>query len=159
MAVRRVSQSELKRSLRSRIMAAVSSKGTAPERMVRSVVRKAGFRFRCNDPKLLGRPDIVFKRERAVLFVHGCYWHAHNCRWGKSPRSNVQFWATKRSRNKLRDRQVVRKLRSQGWRVLTIWSCQTRDAHLLLRRIEEFVRAKPQSTWLRQGRPITRNEV
>ncbi|MDX2277646.1 MAG: very short patch repair endonuclease [Hyphomonadaceae bacterium] len=108
---------------RSKAMAAVRGKDTSPERYVRSSLHAAGFRFRLHRRDLPGRPDIVLKRFRTAVFVHGCFWHGHDCPKGKRPVSNVAFWNAKLERNAERDRAAVAALGEAGWRVHVLWEC------------------------------------
>jgi DNA mismatch endonuclease, patch repair protein len=113
------------RVTRSRNMAAIRGMNTTPELVVRKWLHREGFRYVLHDRRLPGRPDIVFPRYRAVLFVHGCFWHQHRgCRYATTPASNAEFWAAKLSANARRDRQVRTQLHRLGWRVLTIWECE-----------------------------------
>lgn len=117
---------------RSRNMAAIRNKGTVPELKVRKALHSAGLRYRLNRMDLPGRPDIVMAKHRTVVFVHGCFWHMHNCSWGKTvPATNADFWARKRLGNVARDRRNATALRAEGWRVYTIWECQTRNQETL----------------------------
>jgi DNA mismatch endonuclease (patch repair protein) len=125
---------------RSRTMRAVRTKGTAPELLVRSLVHRLGYRFSLHRKDLIGTPDIVLPARNCVMFVHGCYWHGHKCARGKPSASNIEFWQRKISNNKLRDRKSVRTLREEGWRVLTIWQCETKDRHRLQQTILRFLR-------------------
>jgi len=107
-------------------MSNVRSEGTKPERAVRSLLHRMGYRFRLNRKDLPGKPDIVLPSRKIAIFVHGCFWHEHTCKKGKTkPSSNRKFWFDKIKKNKLRDRSNVRKLRALGWKVLMIWECQT----------------------------------
>lgn len=119
-------------------MAAIRGKDTKPELIVRSIAHRLGFRFRLHATDLPGKPDLVFRSRHAVVFVHGCYWHAHTCKRGRStPATNAAFWRTKRSVNRARDRRARAALRRAGWRVLIVWECQTRNAEqtaMILRR-------------------------
>lgn len=117
--------------LRSRIMRAIRSKGTKPELTVERWLRSARYRPRLHQTGLPGSPDLVLPRIKTVIFVHGCFWHGHACRrGGRAPATNVEYWANKLARNKLRDASSVRKLRRLGWRVITVWECQTaNDRH------------------------------
>ncbi len=108
---------------RSWIMSRVRSKDTSPELFVRSVLHRAGFRFRLHRRDLPGNPDLVLPKHRSVVFVHGCFWHKHDCKAFRWPKSNVEFWRNKIERNVERDRQSKKKLRGMGWRVHTIWAC------------------------------------
>lgn len=129
---------------RSRIMAAVKSSGTTPESIVVEVVRSLRFRPRLNVRELPGSPDLVFPRRHAVIFVHGCFWHRHRCASGESlPAANREFWRAKFARNTRRDAAASKALRAAGWRVLTVWECQTKPTRRrqLTRRIAAFLRA------------------
>ena len=128
------------KSERSRVMAAVRSKDTTPEMLVRRLVHRMGFRFRVHRRDLPGTPDIVLPRLRKVINVHGCFWHMHKCqRRRKPPVNHAEYWQAKRERNVARDRRNGRKLRSMGWRVLTVWECQTRDVAGLAKRLAAFL--------------------
>jgi DNA mismatch endonuclease (patch repair protein) len=108
---------------RSRMMSAVRGKNTKPELAVRSALFAAGYRYRLHRRDLPGSPDIVLPRYRMAVFVHGCFWHGHDCPRGRRPTSNVEFWNTKLDRNLLRDRVSRTALESAGWTVTTIWEC------------------------------------
>lgn len=114
---------------RSRQMARVRSKDTAPELALRRELHARGFRFRLHRRDLPGRPDIVLPRHRLVVFVHGCFWHGcPNCDRGlRRPRNNAMFWAEKLEQNRLRDARNVADLEAAGWRVVTIWECEVRS--------------------------------
>lgn len=105
-------------------MARVKNKSTAPEVKVRSILHKLGFRFRINRRDLPGTPDIVLPKYRAVVFVHGCFWHGHDCKRGHRPETNKSFWNEKIDKNKKRDELTINKLTELGWRVLVIWQCE-----------------------------------
>lgn len=110
---------------RSAIMARVSSKNTAPELRVRSALFRSGYRFRLHKRGLPGSPDIVLKKYATVVFVHGCFWHGHDCKKGRlRPQTNSDRWNKKLDRNIERDREVQRRLVELGWRVKVIWTCQ-----------------------------------
>ena len=116
------------RETRSRNMAAIRSANTKPEVRVRSALHALGFRFRLHRKDLPGRPDIVLPKYRTVLFVHGCFWHCHRCRYGSVvPATRAEFWAAKRQGNVDRDRRSARALRRLGWRVLVVWECEVRN--------------------------------
>lgn len=107
------------------MMAGIRSKNTKPELLVRSWLHRRGFRFRLHGAGLPGRPDLVFKQYRAVVFVHGCFWHRHTrCRYATTPASNPAFWQSKFAANTARDLKVRRELRQLGWRVHVLWECQ-----------------------------------
>lgn len=126
---------------RSKCMAAIRGKDTKPELVVRSIAHRLGCRFRLHPADLPGKPDLVFRARRAVILVHGCYWHMHNCKRGRStPVSNSSFWRAKRTRNRERDRRVQAALRRAGWRVLVIWECQVGMQPALVHRLRRFLR-------------------
>ena len=108
---------------RSRIMSSVRQKNTGAEIALRSALHAAGLRYRLHDRRLPGSPDLVFRKSRVVIFVHGCYWHSHGCYKSTVPKSRRQFWLDKLKTNRDRDRRNVRLLREQGWRILTVWEC------------------------------------
>ena len=127
---------------RSRIMRCVKSGDTTPELVVRRLVHRLGYRFRLNNRRLPGAPDLVFPRLGKAMFVHGCFWHRHTCGAGQStPASRVEYWDAKFARNVARDRRNLRKLRRLGWSVLVVWECQTglRKREALERRVERFL--------------------
>jgi DNA mismatch endonuclease (patch repair protein) len=129
---------------RSRVMAAVKSKDTTPELLVRRLVHRLGFRFRLHRRELPGTPDIVLPRLRKIINVHGCFWHMHACRHGRvAPVFNASYWQQKRSRNSARDRRTGRQLRRLGWSVLTVWECQMKNAELVAKRIRRFLAHAP----------------
>ena len=112
----------LSRAKRSRNMAAIRSKNTKPEIEVRRFISKAGLRYRLHVARLPGKPDIVFHRYRAVIFVHGCFWHGHKQCY-RVPKSNVNYWFEKIQGNIKRDRKHIRGIQKLGWRVFKIWEC------------------------------------
>jgi DNA mismatch endonuclease (patch repair protein) len=110
---------------RSQIMAGIGRRNTAPEKLVRSLLHRLGYRFRLHARSLPGRPDIVLRRYRLAVFVHGCYWHLHRgCPAGRLPTGNREFWRKKLTGNRARDRRNERELIAAGWRVVTIWECE-----------------------------------
>jgi DNA mismatch endonuclease, patch repair protein len=111
-------------SVRSRMMASVRHKDTKPERFIRSALFAAGYRYRLQRRDLPGRPDIVLQRHRTVVFVHGCFWHGHDCLRGRRPQSNTEFWNAKLDQNRARDQKVRRALEALGWTVVSIWECR-----------------------------------
>lgn len=120
-------------------MSRIRSGDTSPEIAVRSILHRLGYRFRLHDRNLPGRPDIVLKRHRVALFVHGCFWHRHRgCRFAYTPKSNISFWTAKFAENVARDRVVLRQLRRDGWRVLVVWECRLRHPSRLQRDIQRF---------------------
>jgi len=125
---------------RRKCMAAIRGKDTRPERIVRSVLHRLGCRFALQRADLPGKPDIVMPARGAVVFVHGCYWHMHACKRGRStPATNAAFWRAKRAKNRERDRRTLTKVRRAGWRVLVVWECQTSNPSALSRRLSGFL--------------------
>jgi DNA mismatch endonuclease (patch repair protein) len=127
------------KSKRSEIMARVRSEDTKPEMIVRRLVFGLGFRYRLHARDLPGRPDLIFKSRRQVIFVHGCFWHGHDCSRGARPSSNQAFWEPKLARNRVRDEQTVTKLLESGWKVLTIWECEIRNFEQLKCKVVDFL--------------------
>lgn len=112
---------------RSRCMAAIKGKDTKPELIVRKYLFSRGLRYRIQDRRLPGRPDIVLPKYKTVVFVDGCFWHGHDgCRYFRLPQSNVEFWQTKIERNKARDTRNEEELRTTGWHVIRVWECEIR---------------------------------
>ncbi|WP_315783158.1 very short patch repair endonuclease [Bradyrhizobium sp. SZCCHNPS1003] len=130
---------------RSRIMASVGQRDTGVEMMLRSALHRLGVRYRLHVRSLPGSPDLVFPRYRAVVFVHGCYWHAHGCHRSTFPRSNQSFWSDKFAANQRRDAKKEAALLEAGWRVMTVWECALRGK--TSRQPEEVATAI--SKWLR----------
>jgi DNA mismatch endonuclease, patch repair protein len=128
---------------RSEVMRAVKSRDTAPELAVRAAVRALGYarRYRLNGAKLPGKPDLVFGAMGKVVFVHGCFWHGHDCKRGaRQPKDNAAYWRAKIARNVARDCASLGALKDAGWRALVIWECETRDGVSLARRLSKFLR-------------------
>jgi len=121
-------------------MRAVQSQHTIPEMRVRQAAHSLGYRYALHRKDLPGKPDLVFVSRRKIVFVHGCFWHQHNCRHGRiSPVSNVSYWRTKRGKNKQRDKEHLRPLRAAGWKVLVVWECWTKDMARLRKRLTDFL--------------------
>lgn len=121
---------------RSRMMSAIRGKDTKPERTVRSIAHRLGYRFRLHARDLPGTPDLVFPRLRTAVFVHGCYWHRHGgCRYCYDPKSNVEFWQRKFEGNVRRDAAAMEALRQLGWRPAVVWECEVRDREALADRL------------------------
>jgi DNA mismatch endonuclease, patch repair protein len=121
-------------------MARVRSKNSRPEVAVRKIVFALGYRYRLHTRALPGCPDLVFRRRGKVIFVHGCFWHRHaNCALARLPKSRSDFWTAKLEGNRNRDKRNKRALVREGWKVLTIWECQLRDASHLEARIRRFL--------------------
>src|SRR6202011_1003364 len=110
---------------RSANMRQIRSKNTTPELLLRRMLHRLGYRFRLHRRDLPGKPDLVFPSRRKVIFVHGCFWHMHNCRWGNvTPATNAEFWQTKRQANVHRDHQALQSLAAAGWKVFVVWECE-----------------------------------
>lgn len=138
----------LSKAARSRNMANIRGKNTGPERTVRSLLHRAGYRFRLNVSTLPGKPDIVLPRHRAVVFVHGCFWHRHKgCKGATTPKSHRKFWTEKFTRNVANDKKHLRQLRRLGWRVCIVWECQLRRPEQVLIRLQKAIQiVSPQRT-------------
>lgn len=110
---------------RSQVMSHVRNRDTRPEKIIRSILHKSGFRFRIQRKDLSGKPDIVLPKYKTIIFVHGCFWHQHEgCKKALPPKSNVSFWLEKFRKNKERDRKVIRTLQESGWKVIVVWQCE-----------------------------------
>ncbi len=136
----RIMVDHVSKEKRRAIMQSVRSQDTMPELVVRSKLHNMGYRFRLHRKDLAGKPDVVLPRHKKVIFIHGCFWHRHkNCRKATTPKSRVQFWQEKFDNNERRDVRNIRLLRRQGWKVLVIWQCQTKDAIDLEKKLRRFL--------------------
>jgi len=125
--------------IRRKTMQAVKSKDTAPEMKVRRLLHANGYRYRLHRRDLPGCPDLVFSNRRKVIFIHGCFWHGHDCaRGARVPKSNTAYWTSKISRNRTRHKEAKRKLRGDGWHILTLWECEL-NALNLMKRLRKFL--------------------
>ncbi len=121
-------------------MRAVKSRDTKPELAVRRLVHSMGYRYRLHRADLPGKPDLVFPARRKIVFVHGCWWHGHDCKRGaREPASNQDYWLPKMRRNRERDTENESRLREDGWDVLTIWECQIKDKEVLANTFRDFL--------------------
>lgn len=112
---------------RSAVMRRVKGRDTSPELAVRKILRAAGIGYRLGGCGLAGRPDVVMKGRRIALFVHGCFWHGHDCsRGARQPKTNADYWIAKIGRNRARDADAAQALRADGWRVIVVWECDLR---------------------------------
>jgi DNA mismatch endonuclease (patch repair protein) len=128
---------------RSERMKRVRGKNTKPELYIRRLVWSLGYRYRLHSKKLPGRPDLVFRGRKKVIFIHGCFWHQHeNCRQYRMPRSRLDFWLPKLEGNKKRDVLNQQLLREMGWEYLIIWECQLKDEEEIATRIITFLEGK-----------------
>lgn len=125
---------------RSRRMALVRSTDTKPEMAVRKLLHGMGYRYRLHCRDLPGKPDLVFRSRRAVVFVHGCFWHRHDgCPLARMPKSRVKFWTTKLEGNRDRDARKITALEEIGWRVFVVWECELKDKERLGKRLRQFL--------------------
>ena len=121
-------------------MSQIKGKDTKPEMRVRRLVHGLGYRYRLHTKDLPGKPDLVFPGRRKVIFVHGCYWHMHSCRYGQVvPKTNTEFWQNKRLSNVARDERNVTSLSEEGWQILVLWECEMKDEALLTEKIKSFL--------------------
>ena len=125
---------------RTETMRAVKSKNTTPELVVRRLVYALGYRFRLHRRDLPGKPDLAFIGRRKIIFVHGCFWHGHNCpRGAREPKTNVDYWHSKIARNRERDMEIIAQLASLGWRTCIVWECELKDQAALAHRLKDFI--------------------
>lgn len=127
------------RAQRRHIMQSVRTKDTGPEMIVRRLLHALGYRFRLHDKRLPGRPDIVLARRKAIIFVHGCFWHGHDCRKGRAPKSRLDYWGPKLSQNRARDAARTAELESEGWRVMVVWQCEIGARDSLVDKLTTFL--------------------
>ena len=126
---------------RSAVMARVKGRGTGPERTVRRILTRLGLRYRLNRRDLPGSPDVSMAGRRLAIFVHGCFWHGHDCRRGaREPKTNAAYWLAKIARNRARDAGACVALASAGWRVAVVWECELKDEAALSDRLEALAR-------------------
>lgn len=124
-------------------MSRIRSRDTSPELTVRRMVHSIGFRFRLHVPTLPGKPDLVFPRLNKIIEVRGCFWHQHKgCIDSHIPKSRVEYWRPKLTRNKRRDKETEKRLRAAGWDVLTLWECELKNAAQLRKRLAGFLRRR-----------------
>jgi DNA mismatch endonuclease (patch repair protein) len=121
-------------------MASIRGRDTKPEKLVRRILHQLGYRYRLHRKNLPGKPDIVFPGRRKVIFVHGCFWHMHDCQWGRViPATNTDFWQTKRRGNCVRDEKAIKALQEAGWKSHIVWECDLRDSQRLEKALVEFL--------------------
>jgi len=129
---------------RSRMMSGIQGKNTKPEMLIRSALHRRGFRFRVHYAKLPGKPDIALPKHRALILVHGCFWHGHDCHLFKWPKTNQEFWKNKIQKNIRRDRVRLSEYSHAGWRSLIVWECAVKgskkmSASELIEQIENWI--------------------
>jgi DNA mismatch endonuclease (patch repair protein) len=142
---------------RSDVMSRIRGRDTRPERAVRSILHKLGFRFRLQARHLPGKPDIVLPKYRTVIMVHGCFWHRHShCKYAYTPKTRTEFWNTKLSANVARDRKTGKALRALGWRIITVWECELKHGdHVPIR----LMRALRETSKLRRDNSAERSRT
>lgn len=129
-----------KKALRSKTMRAVKSQNTRPEMIVRRLIYALGHRYRLHASDLPGKPDIVFRSRSKVVFVHGCFWHGHDCpRGARPPRHNAEYWSAKIGRNRSRDAETAAQLTQMGWASLVVWECEIKHKEQLACRLSDFL--------------------
>jgi len=125
---------------RSRIMRAIKSKDTKPEMVVRRLLFSKGFRYRLHDKTLPGKPDIIFKSKNKIIFVHGCFWHGHDCKRGsRIPKKNREYWTQKIRKNVIRDSKHLSDLKALGWDILILWECELKELEAIELKLKEFL--------------------
>jgi DNA mismatch endonuclease (patch repair protein) len=128
------------KKIRSDIMSKIKGKNTEPERVVRSLLHRMGYRFRIHRADLPGKPDIVLSKYKVVIFVHGCFWHHHrDCKYAYEPKTRAEFWKNKFKKNAERDQKIKTELSKMGWRVGVVWECETRDKNMLSCRLRSLL--------------------
>lgn len=132
---------------RSRMMSGIRGKDTEPELIIRKKLHALGFRYKLHDKKLPGKPDMVFPKYKAVIFVNGCFWHGHNCHLFKWPSSREEFWRNKITRTQEKDKENIEKLLQGGWRILQIWECAIKGKERLS--IDEII--EKTAFWLKSS--------
>jgi DNA mismatch endonuclease (patch repair protein) len=126
---------------RSAIMRAVRPKGSGPEMLLRRMLHGLGYRYALHRADLPGTPDLVFPARKKILFVHGCFWHRHGCRYTTDPKTREDFWQAKFTANVTRDKKTLVALRHAGWRCLVVWQCQLKQPEKTLNRVQKFLEA------------------
>lgn len=124
---------------RSEIMSKVKSKNTKPEIWVRTFLFSLGFRYRKNDKRYAGAPDLVLPKYKTIIFIHGCFWHGHNCKKGSLPTNNADFWREKIAKNKIRDKKNQEILINSGFHVIVVWECELKNKILREQRLTRLV--------------------
>ena len=122
-------------------MQRVRRKDTRPELIVRKILTRAGFRYRLHSKLLAGTPDIVFPKAKKAIFVHGCFWHRHNCKRGTTPKANREFWLEKFAANQARDARNIVCLKAAGYASIVIWECETSEVEKLEKKLRRFLDA------------------
>jgi DNA mismatch endonuclease (patch repair protein) len=127
-------------NLRSYCMSHIKSKNTSPEITVRHFCHSMGYRFRIHRSDLPGKPDLTFPRLKKVIFVHGCFWHSHNCSRGSvKPKSNSAYWKIKREKTIIRDKKYLKEIEKLDWKYLIVWECETKNVNKLKKSLKDFL--------------------
>ena len=134
---------------RSRMMSGIRGKDTRPELEIRHHLHRLGFRYRLHDKQLPGKPDIVLKKYHAVIFVHGCFWHRHNCHLFKWPKTRPEFWKKKINRNHENDLKALNSLKTNGWRICIVWECSIKGADKNIQAIANTI-----ARWLKSNKSM-----
>lgn len=137
--------------VRSRMMSGIRGKNTKPELVIRKHLHALGFRYRIHDTRKPGKPDIILPKYRAVILIHGCFWHGHDCHLFRMPATRQEFWQTKIERNRLNDENALQQLRDGGWRVLIIWECSIKGKQRLS--VDEVIKTSVE--WLQSDDGFT----
>jgi DNA mismatch endonuclease (patch repair protein) len=132
------------------MMSGIRSKNTRPEIALRTALHRQGFRYRLHSSRVPGKPDLVFPAHNAAVFIHGCFWHGHDCKYFKMPGSRTEFWQTKFAKNRARDEKVRGDLEKAGWRYMVVWECAVRGQG---KDAPEKVAAQI-GKWLRSRKPV-----
>lgn len=140
----RIIMDVVSREKRSSMMSGIRSKDTKPEMKIRKALYSRGYRYRLHSSKIQGKPDIIMRKYNAVIFIHGCFWHGHNCKLFRLPKTRTAFWENKINTNRERDRKVVSILQKDGWRIAVIWECSMRgkgkmDFEDIMDRLTEWI--------------------
>lgn len=121
-------------------MSRIRSKDTQPEKVVRKILTRLGFRYRLHNSKLPGKPDIIISKIKTIFFINGCFWHQHKgCKKQAMPKANIKYWKNKLERNVDKQKEDIRKLKSDGWKVYIIWECQTKNEENLTKKIQKIL--------------------
>ena len=121
-------------------MSRIKSKDTKPEKIVRRVLSKLGWRYRLHNTKLSGKPDIVISKIKTIFFINGCFWHQHKgCKWQSAPKTNTEYWNKKLKRNVEKQKEDIRILKKDGWKINIIWECETKNENNLIKKIKKIL--------------------
>ncbi len=131
---------------RSQVMSRVGQRNTAPEQTVRRLLWRRGYRYRLHPKDVPGRPDLAFKGRKVAVFVHGCFWHGHDCpRGSRKPKANAAYWSAKIARNRVRDADVEARLQLRGWTPVIVWECELKSSDAVLNRLQQALGPPPQA--------------